>query len=202
MLIWLDSGFRRTWWSHHSLLALWPFRSSLLVSWTPSSLSSSSIASPSPPLPFSPPSGLASVYARWCSLDSSSASMVSKLVSGYVLPLPMKHFLKPLQTLLLIGSQRLTPLRSCMLQHPRLCGLVRRECHSRRAINQCRQPRRSWLCWHHHNRSGDMARHRLWLQSCASLRVLVVDPQSDHLPDRTGRVRAQRNIQQPGNARR
>ena len=72
-------------------------------------------------------------------------------------------------TLVLIGGQRLTPLRSCMLQHPRLCGLVRRECHSWRPTNQRRQHRRSWLCGHHHNRSGDMARHRLWLQSRASL---------------------------------
>ena len=99
-------------------------------------------------------------------------------------PLPQSPFLP-------IGDQELTSLRSCVLQRPRLCGVVRRKCHSWRPTNQCRQHERSWLCWHHHNRGGDMARHRLRLQSCARLRVLVVDPQPDHLPHHTRRIRAQ-----------
>lgn len=63
-----------------------------------------------------------------------------------------------------------------MLQRPRLCGLVRCECHSWGPTNQRRQQRRSRLCWHYHNRSGNMARHRLRLQSRAYLRILLVDP--------------------------
>ena len=96
VLIRLDSGCRPTWWSPLLLSALWLFQSLILVSSTPSSPSSSSIASPSHPLRSSPPSGPASVCARWCSLASSSAFTVSKLVSGYMLPPPMKHLLFPL----------------------------------------------------------------------------------------------------------
>ena len=83
----LDSGSQRIWLSHPSLSAHWLFQSLISVSLTLFSLSSSSTASPSLPLPFSLPSGPASVCARWCSLATSSVFMASKLVSD-CLPAP------------------------------------------------------------------------------------------------------------------
>ena len=80
-----------------------------------------------------------------------------------MLPLPVKHFRYIHDAFISAAAQELTRFRSCYLQCPRLRGLVRRERYSRRPTDQRRQYQRSWLCWHHHHRGGDMARHCLRL---------------------------------------